>query len=736
MTMRLLKPILYTLLAGVTSGGLVPAAQAQLVFVQQGSKFAGTGAVGAAEQGYPVAISADGNTAVVGGVLDNNEAGAAWIFTRSNSPQGPLWSQQGSKLVGSGAVGAAQQATSVAISGDGNTVMVGGPFDNNGAGAVWVFTRANAAPGTPWTLQGAKLVSPSPPAGSYNPEFGFSVSLSADGNTAIVGEPGNDSSAGAAWIFTRTGGVWTQQGGKLVGTGALPATATIGAEQGYAVAISGDGNTATVAAPEDNNYAGAIWIFTRTGSAWSQQSGKLAGTGSNTLQGWSVALSTDGNTALVGGWGDNIGLGAAWVFTRNNGTWSQQGGKLVGAGASGLVSYQGWSVALSGDGNTAAVGGPADAGGAVGTWIFKRSNGAWSQLGAELVGTGASGLAEQGKSVAISGDGKTLMVGGPFDSANTGASWVFVLSAPPVPAPAGISPAAGSGTTGTFTFTFSDTAGWQNLLVLNALIRDVLDGRQACYVAFVPTGAASGAVLLIDDAGAAAGPYAGMVLPAAPPGPVSVSNSQCSITAAGSSAAGTGNTFTLTLAITFTPGFAGNKVLYVAAQDTYGNSGWQPLGTWGIPGAAITGPAVSGMSPGHGNTSTQTYTFTFTDTNGFQDITVADVLVNSAITGVAGCYVAFVPSGAGSGAVYLVDNAGDAGGPYSGMLLPGSGTVSNGQCSIAASGSSVSGAGNTLTLMLAITFNHSFTGNQIFYLAARSSKLNSNWQAAGSVAVP
>ena len=77
------------------------------------------------------------------------------------------------------------------------------------------------------------------------------------------------------------------------------------------------------------------------------------------MQGFSVALSGDGNTAIVGGPGDNVQLGAAWVYTRSGGVWTQQGSKLVGTGAVGSA-HQGISVALSADGNTAIVGGTTD----------------------------------------------------------------------------------------------------------------------------------------------------------------------------------------------------------------------------------------------------------------------------------------------------------------------------------------------------------------------------------------
>jgi hypothetical protein len=140
------------------------------------------------------------------------------------------------------------------------------------------------------------------------------------------------------------------------------------------------------------------------------------------------------------------------------------------------------------------------------------------------------------------------------------------------------------------------------------------------------------------------------------------------------------------------------------------------------------------VTPGRGTGFTQTLTFTFTDTNGWQDISVANVLVNNAIDGRRACYLAYA-----HGALYLVDDAGDSGGPYSGMLLPpvpGASSISNGQCTIDGSRSFAAGNGNTLTLTLAVTFTQSFAGNQIAYAAARNnSGQNSGWQAVGTADV-
>jgi len=375
----------------------------------------GSGGSNSAE-GNAVAISADGNTAIIGGLGDDGHTGAVWVFTRS----GGVWSQQGLKLVGSSAIGDAFQGSSVAVSADGNTLIEGGSGDNDDVGAAWVFTRSGAV----WTQQ-AKLIGT-----GYNgaPTQGTSVALSADGNTAIVGGPRdafsntNGALIGAAWVFTRSNGVWTQQGSKLVGSGYAGSP-----EQGYSVALSGDGSTALLGGPFDGSAGpiGAAWVFTLNNGVWAQQGSKLIGSDveAHPEQGWSVALSADGNTAMLGGPGDNTGVGAAWIFTQSAGVWDQQA-KLVGLNSVGN-SNQGESIALSGDGNTAMIGGIGDNNAEGAVWAFVNNGGVWSATGPKLVGKFTGAGTEQGTSVALSDNGKTAIVGGPFQPFGGGA-WIFV----------------------------------------------------------------------------------------------------------------------------------------------------------------------------------------------------------------------------------------------------------------------------------------------------------------------
>ncbi|MEI7525772.1 MAG: hypothetical protein WCJ95_15630 [Mariniphaga sp.] len=377
--------------------------------VQQGEKLVGTGAtVAASLQGYSISLSADGNTAIVGGPVNTTAgSGSIWIYTRT----GGVWTQQGNKLPVSGS---SAQGIAVALSADGNTALVGGPSytlsSKTYLGTIWLFTRS----GSTWTLQGTSNGS-----GIRNCFYGCSVSLSADGNTAIVGERGTN----GAWILTRSAGVWTRLATKLTGTGG------IGTSQGQYVSISANGNTAIVACPTDNTNVGAAWVFSRSGSTWSQQGDKLVGAGAigAAMQGRSVSLSADGNTALVGGSADNTNIGATWVFTRSGTTWSQQGDKLVGTGAVGAAS-QGVSVALSADGDIALTGGYLDNANTGAIWVFTRSGTTWTQQGTKLIGTGSVGNAAQGNSIALSADGNTAMSGGYIDNTSIGAAWAFIAA--------------------------------------------------------------------------------------------------------------------------------------------------------------------------------------------------------------------------------------------------------------------------------------------------------------------
>jgi hypothetical protein len=180
----------------------------------------------------------------MGGYQDNNRQGAVWTFDLNNCD----WIQQGPKLVGTGGTSQAWQGYSVSLSADGNTAVVGGNSDDNLAGAAWVYTYAGSA----WAQQ-ARLVG-TQAAGAARQ--GNSVSLSADGSVIAVGGSGDDSNRGAVWVYKKNGANWTQQGAKVKGNNAVGS-----AKQGSTVSVSANGTTAIIGGPSDNTNKGAFWVY-------------------------------------------------------------------------------------------------------------------------------------------------------------------------------------------------------------------------------------------------------------------------------------------------------------------------------------------------------------------------------------------------------------------------------------------------------------------------------------------
>lgn len=276
------------------------------------------------------------------------------------------------------------------------------------------------------TQQGAKITA----AGYSNvssTHFGQNVTISSDGNTMAAGAWGV-SGGGGAFVYTRTGSTWTSQSGRLLGTGGTSA-----ALQGVAVALSADGNTLVSGGSYSNLNVGGTWIFVRNGNSWTQQGSRLIATPLYTYghQGCAVALSADGNTMASGantgpGGGGGV-VGATVIYTRNSNTWSQQGNVLIGTGNVG-ASLQGSSIALSADGNLVVVGGQGDNANVGAVWSFVRTGNTWAQLGDKLTVSDNIGTALFGQSVSLSADGTTLAVGGPGDNANAGAVWMFTSS--------------------------------------------------------------------------------------------------------------------------------------------------------------------------------------------------------------------------------------------------------------------------------------------------------------------
>jgi hypothetical protein len=397
------------LLASPPTGGYAPSGPKIQTLEKSSAAFFGRG----------VSLSADGTTAIVGAPHENGETGAAYIFERTGS----TWAQTAKLEVGS-TEGSAFFGRGVALSADGSTALVGDPGNSGKTGSAWVFVRS----GSSWILQQRLGGVGESGAG----QFGRSVSLSADGSTAMVGGFADAEGAGAVWAFDRSGSTWTPDGGKITATGEVGA-----GWFGRSVSLSAGGTTALVGASKDAAGTGAVFVLERGAGGWAQKGSKLTATGeSGAAQlGESVALSADGTTALAGAPSDEGDLGAAFVFADTASGWQQQGHKLTGGGESGAAAL-GRSTAISGDGATALVGGGLDSAEAGAAWVYERTGTTWSQVGAKLTGTGEVGPGHFGSSLALSADASTALVGGIADQSHTGAAWPFARVLPPEEPPA------------------------------------------------------------------------------------------------------------------------------------------------------------------------------------------------------------------------------------------------------------------------------------------------------------
>ncbi len=413
------------------AGLLVVVGSAQAVLVQQ-QTIAQTGGAASDFFGFSVALSSDGNTAIIGAPRDDNgsnvDQGSATIFTRSSG----TWIQQENVIQSTGVAGD-HFGESVALSADGNTAIVGAPTNNpwprTSSGSATIFTRSSGV----WTEQ--ETITPT--LGVDGDMFGFSVALSSDGNTAIVGAyadtVGSNSSQGSATIFTRTSGVWTEQ---------ETITQTLGAAGGHfgeSVALSADGNTAIVGASGQSSDTGSASAFTRSGTTWTQQQTitQIGGAAGDSF-GSSVALSADGNTAIVGAEHDDVGgradRGSASLFTRTGTTWTQQQTITQTGGVAG--DSFGRRVALSADGNTTIISAYwVDNSYQGNASIFTRSGTTWTQQ-QTITQTGGAANDFFGGSVALSSDGNTAIVGAYGDNVGSissqGSATVFA-SQPGVP---------------------------------------------------------------------------------------------------------------------------------------------------------------------------------------------------------------------------------------------------------------------------------------------------------------
>lgn len=361
--------------------------------------------------GFSVAI--DGDTAVAG-ASEHGGTGAAYVFVRS----GGVWVQQ-QMLTSSDAAPLDGFGHSVSISGD--TIVVGAPFDDSDAGSAYVFVRS----GVVWAEQ-AKLTSSDGVAGD---DFGRAVAI--DGDTVVVGAPYDDDAvtdAGSAYVFVKPAGGWTStiEDAKLTASDAATDD-----RLGHSVAVSGD--TAVVGREPDQPLdpmaaAGSVYVFVRPGGAWTDvtETLKLVAPDTAVLDQFGSSVALDGGTLLIGAEGNSHAggdrAGAAYVYVGSGATWQAQA-KLTASDAE-ADDFLGYSVDIQGD--LAIVGSPGDDDGgnfAGSAYVFLRWGGLWYERA--KVFDSEPGL-NFGQSVSI--DPSAVIVGatnGSVAMTNTGSAYFY-----------------------------------------------------------------------------------------------------------------------------------------------------------------------------------------------------------------------------------------------------------------------------------------------------------------------
>ena len=390
---------------------------------------------GAADDEFGISIAVDGDIAVVGARQDDTRNGSAYVFTKVSG----VWSQV-AKLTASD--GAADDEFGYSVAVDGDTIVVGAHLDDGtdsggnaitDSGSAYVFTKPALGWGDWSNLDTngkagltTKLTAFGAAAGD---EFGISVAV--DGDTILVGAHQNDSNKGAAYIFTRFRGVWGNapvSGNHRVETAKLVATDGAANDE-FGISVALDGDTAVIGARQDDTRNGSAYVFTKVSGVWSQKAKLIASDGAADDE-FGISVAVDGDTIVVGAHQENANddddntnndvsdSGAAYVFAKVSGVWSQKAKLLASDGA----ANDEFGISVAVDGDTIIVGASLtnhidsdgntvnDSGSA---YVFIRdSAGGWSQK-AKLTASDAAAQDRYGYSVGVSGD--TIAVGAPYN---------------------------------------------------------------------------------------------------------------------------------------------------------------------------------------------------------------------------------------------------------------------------------------------------------------------------------
>lgn len=381
-------------------------------------------ASGLSSDGKYLIVGAPGeDSASVGGSSGSGSADSGMISIFNES--GGTWSlQQRLKYSGNSYYGFGQSAS---LNSDGTYAIIGADLDSNYAGTAHIYTRS----GSTWTHQQQITGSDTVNGNQYGAGF---VSLNSDATYAVVAGKYHQTSgltnAGALYVFTRSGSTWTQQ--QKITVSSPEVNHQLGADG----QMSSDGNYIIASGTGDSSYSGAAFVFNRSGSTWSQQA-KLVSTDldANDSFGNSASINSDGTYAVVGCSGEDGGVGsplaqagAAYVFTRSGSTWTQQA-KLV-ASVQNAGDYFGRAVKISNDGNFIFVSASRDGTNQGAGYLFSRSGSTWTQIKKLTPATRVNNMyLGEWNNLGISNDGSIVSIGAHNETVNSesgaGAMYVF-----------------------------------------------------------------------------------------------------------------------------------------------------------------------------------------------------------------------------------------------------------------------------------------------------------------------
>jgi uncharacterized protein YdbL (DUF1318 family) len=352
--------------------------------------------------GYSVSVSSDGTTVAIGAPQNDGNGDRAG-HVRIYKWDGSNWLQRGLDI--DGAVADDLSGYSVSISSDGETVAIGvNQSDANGLDSGHV--RIYKWDGSNWVKLGLDI------EGEAADNFsGFNLSLSSDGETVAIGTPFNDD-AGLVRIYNWGGSNWQQLGSDIEGEAADD-------RSGFSVSLSGDGSTVAIGDPFNKANgidSGHVRIYKWDGSEWVQRGSDIEGGAADNYSGYSVSISSDGETVAIGAPlndGNGLDSGHVRIYNWDGSNWQQLGSDIEGETAE---DRSGDSVSLSSDGETVAISAPRKNDSAGQVRIYNWDGTTWQQLGSGIDGEAVGDFS--GFSVSLSNDGATVAIGAPINDGN------------------------------------------------------------------------------------------------------------------------------------------------------------------------------------------------------------------------------------------------------------------------------------------------------------------------------